>query len=671
MGYGTTGAVGARKRKQDQRDRERAIPRRQCADPKRRSRLERNVPQWLRFYMGERTFPAPWADSHIQIIENAEHAAMTGTGTAVAAPRGDGKTTIYRGVSINLLARRIIRFPVLAGWIKGQADEAFMRWLQMLAESPVFAADYPEITQPFEVSTHNLALRGLTWDDTGERIGAAVRTMHKVIVLPDSIGAIAARSVQGDAKGLNVTLPDGTILRPDFLLLDDAQDAGAADKPTQVSRTIDNIENVFMGLAGPQKRLTTAVTCTVECDGDVSCHFLARPGWKTLRVPRIVTWPGGASGGEWKTKEGDSQRAMWDEWRRLCIEHGQKAARRYYRKHRKDMVVGMAVSWRHRFDKERDVDCYDAAMWDYYDKGPDVFARGQQNQPIDKLAEAQVRVTPDAIVKRAIGPARGTIPEGSIHVVAGADINPGLSGRLGARITWAAAAFQMHQSECIIAYGIHRLDMPKDPTPSQQVTCVYGGLNHLRVMLGGIGVEAIVYDARGWYDKGVTRGQALRYATIPLPSSTCIAIPAEGWPHQAYRPTHKTAIRAFEGCHMARDRVEQQVVSWLAWDSDWFNLQQLRAWLAAPGAPGSCILYAGHHDGEFLNQITTRAFVGMVQKHSGPVYDWARQPGNDDYGDCLAMCRVGAAYYGIGTGGQVARKKYVETRKCKVRRWDE
>jgi hypothetical protein len=46
----------------------------------------------------------------------------------------------------------------------------------------------------------------------------------------------------------------------------------------------------------------------------------------------------------------------------------------------------------------------------------------------------------------------------------------------------------------------------------------------------------------------------------------------------------------------------------------------------------------------------------MVQKHSGPVYDWARQPGSDDFGDCLAMCRVGAAYFGIGTGGQVVKR---------------
>jgi hypothetical protein len=170
-----------------------------------------------------------------------------------------------------------------------------------------------------------------------------------------------------------------------------------------------------------------------------------------------------------------------------------------------------------------------------------------------------------------------------------------------------------------------------------------------------MGCEVLLYDARGWYDKGVTRGQAIRYATVPLPGCECPAVATEGWSHQAYHPKHKTAIRTFEGAHEWKDTIEGQVMKCVAWDADWHNLQQLRAWLAEPGAPGSCIIYAGHHDGEFLSQVPTRAFVGMVEKHSGQVYDWARQPGSDDYGDCLDMCRVGAAYFGIGTGGEQKR----------------
>ena len=209
-----------------------------------------------------------------------------------------------------------------------------------------------------------------------------------------------------------------------------------------------------------------------------------------------------------------------------------------------------------------------------------------------------------------------------------------------------------------MAYGIHKLHMPADPTPSQQVSIVYGGLNELRARLfSDFGCTLLGYDARGWYNKGVTRGQALRYPRTELPGVKCGAIGMEGWSADQYRPTHKTAIRQFESCHLSRDTVEQHPVEWLAWDADWFNLQQLRAWLATPGAPGACTLYRGDHSGEFLQQVTTRAFMGMVQKYRGQVYDWSRTVMNDDYGDCLAMCRALAAYHGIGTCGQVIKQQ--------------
>jgi hypothetical protein len=302
--------------------------------------------------------------------------------------------------------------------------------------------------------------------------------------------------------------------------------------------------------------------------------------------------------------------------------------------------------------------------------GKSSFHAEKQQKPLDPIASAAVRVSPELVASRAIGPARGVTPEGAIRIVAGADINPGASSRLGSRITWVCAAFGMHQTEGVMAYGIHKLHMPNDPTPSQQVSTVYAGLNELRLRLfAEFGCTLLGYDARGWYNKGVTRGQALRYPRIDLPNCKCGAIGMEGWPSEKYRPTHKTAIRQFESCHLARDKVEQQTVEWIAWDADWFNLQQLRAWLATPGAPGSCTLYKGNHDGEFLQQVTTRAFMGMVQKYSGQQYDWAHTVMNDDYGDCLAMCRALASYHGIGTGGVVTvKKKYVETRKCKVQR---
>jgi hypothetical protein len=623
-----------------------------CADPARRARLEDDPVEWLRHYMAG-TFSRPMERPHTEIVAGVMRAHETRGRFVVAAERGIGKSSILWAMILYLALSGRQRYPVCVPWADKALKRAFRFWKNALCFNDALGADYPEFCAPFRHS-RGVAQRVMTttWRDTGEPCGCQLTVGEGMIVLPDRLGAIGGSTINGNIRGLNHPQDDGTVLRPSIVLLDDVQDRQTAKSPVQVADTCAIIDGDVGGCGDPGRDMPMLMACNCIAPGDVSEHYLAHPEWHALRVPCIEAWPVG-----WDDPKSEC-RKLWSEWHELFL--CGKGDRAFYRKHKKVLTRGMKLSAPAAFKgAEKCPDAFYGVLRMYFRMGHEAFMAERQQSPVDPVAEAQVRVTPDMIVKRAIGPARGTAPEGSIRIVAGADINPGISGRLGARITWAAAAFQMHQSECVIAYGIHKLDMPIDPTPSQQVTTVYAGLNQIRVMLSGMGVEALVYDARGWYDKGVTRGQALRYATIPLPSASCSAIPAEGWAHQSYRPTHKTAIRAFEGCHLSRDRVEQQVVTWVAWDSDWFGLQQLRAWLAAPGAPGACILHSGHHESEFLTQVTTRAFVGMVQKHSGQVYDWARTPGNDDYGDCLSMCRVGAAYFGIGTGGAQAAHKAV------------
>jgi hypothetical protein len=368
--------------------------------------------------MGEGAYPLAWSDTHLEIIHNAEQAVLTGTGTAVAAPRGEGKTSVMQGVAVSLLARRMIRFPVLAGWKFDDAKKAFRAWLRMLSDSPEFAADYPELTQPFEVSTHATALKGLTWEDSGEGIGAEIDTISKLIILPDSIGAISARSVQGDAKGLHATLYDGTIVRPDLLLLDDAQDAKRAGNPDAVAKTVDVIENVFMGMGGPNKRLTTFCACTVEAKGDVSEHFLDRPGWTSVRTARISSWPDGWS-------DDDSPvRALWDEWNGIRLDGSTDDNIAFYVQHKDTLTKGMTVSWSERFDPSRgEPDALYSAMWAFYDMGEDVFARMMQNDPLIK-EPAVFDLTPEIITSRITNRLQGEPVEDAELVIVSTDLNP-------------------------------------------------------------------------------------------------------------------------------------------------------------------------------------------------------------------------------------------------------
>lgn len=165
------------------RKKEREIELPPIEDERRRARLERNTDAWLRWYLPN-AFPWPFAKSHHALIEGIEWAAKTGEGFSDAEPRGQGKSTVARGVSVKLAATGVVRFPVLVNWKHADAKDALGLWLKTLCDNPRFAADYPEICAPFIRSTHATALKNLTWAHNGNKCGAMIDTLNKVITLP-------------------------------------------------------------------------------------------------------------------------------------------------------------------------------------------------------------------------------------------------------------------------------------------------------------------------------------------------------------------------------------------------------------------------------------------------------------------------------------------------------
>jgi hypothetical protein len=627
---------------------------RDCADPKRRAKLEADRPAWLRYYF-EGVFFRPFEEPHLAIINGSTEAIKSGGRFAVAAERGIGKSVIEWALAVIDAFSGTSPFPAYVPWQASAVKRAFRFWKNALCFNPLLLADYPEFCAPFAHSRGvSQRLAATVWKggpNDGKATGAQLAICDGMIILPDSRGCIGSATINGNPRGLNHPTPDGRVLRPTSAILDDVQDRDVAKSAAQIMDTIAIIDGDVAGMGEAGAKLPMLMTGNCIAPGDVMAHYLAAENWHSIRVPCVLEWPEGWDDGNGPTAK------MWEVWHELYKRKGKH--RQYYKANRSALTKGFRLSAPGVYAGKREFpDAFCGVMESYYRMGKEAFHAEKQQKPLDPQTEAAVRVTPEQVMTRAIGPARGVAPDGTIRILAAADINPGTTSRLGARITWACAGFGLNQTEGIMAYGIHQLAMPADPTPSQQVSVIYAGLNELRMKLAqDYQCTRLGYDARGWYTKGVTRGQALRYPRVPLPNCTCAAIGMEGWSGDKYSPKHKCAIRQFEGCYLGRDRVEQQTVEWLAWDTDWHNLQQMRAWLATPGAPGACMLYTGNHSSEFMQQVTTRAFMGMVQKSRGQQYDWVRAPGSDDYGDCLAMLRALAAAEGISSGGEVTGAK--------------
>ncbi len=642
-------------RKDAMKERERVLECPPCANPARRNSLEKNTAKWLLFYMPN-AYPFPFSDGHLELIANVEKAARTGTGTATAQPRGEGKTSVLRGVCVKLVVTKQVRFPVLVGWKHDDAAAALGAWLTMLCDTPQFAEDYPELCTPFVYSTHATALKSLKWKHNGQKIGAMVNTMRKIITLPNSLGAIAARSAKGDAKGLSATLIDGSVVRPDFILLDDAQDVDQASNPASVAKIVDKLENVFLGMAGPQNRLTAAAACTVEAEGDVSCHWLNREGWTSSRVSRIAVWPDGSKGGTWDHKKDCKIKALWDDWRDIHLQDGQAKANTFFRKNRKAMVGKMAVSWEHRFDRKRDVCAYDAAMYDWYNLKPDVFARGQQNLPLKKGVDVY-SLTPDVVMSRTVDRAPFEVPQWAEIVLCASDINPSYA------ISTAVYAYGKDATKACLWYGKFEdspLPTSMDMSDQQKEQIIFGALwKHGEQLLrfpkhgkqwaidgGGAQTTVAKRFSYEWNLKHpdmrviVMYGRAGKTARVSAKNDTIRRRGVDGsWIH-------------------CRDKdTTYGWTEWVLWNADYWREIMQRSWTCETNAPGCSTLPKGSHR-EYAEHLCREKLRGKVELNGRMIYDFEKAPGRNDFSDATGMCHVLADMNGIGADGvRVAPKR--------------
>ncbi|MBM3887817.1 MAG: hypothetical protein FJ388_01690 [Verrucomicrobia bacterium] len=536
-------------------------------------------------------------------------------------------------------------------WAANVMRRGLQFWRAALSFNERILADYRWHAAPFAVMRgYSNRLRAAWWqeqdgDQTGPPCGAALKITDGMIVLPDNRGVIGGATINGNPRGLNLPQSDGTVLRPDLALVDDPQDRKVAKSPVLVSETCAKIDGDVAGLgtAGAPFPLLMSGNCVLA--GDVMERYIADANWRALRVSCVETWPTG-----WADK-GPTYR-LWSDWWD-AYQADAKAGAAFYKANRKAMVTGMALSAPHAYKAQRSSllpDEFCVAMRQYWQMGHEAFMAERQQSPVTIEASAALVVQPEQVLVRAVGPPRGRAPEGALRIVAGADINPGLQSRLGPRVTWAVLAFAREQVACVIAYGRERIVMPADPTQAQSAAASFAAIEQVRLKVAAVGADVLFYDARGNWSP---RGLAIRYAMQRTPGIAIV--PAEGWSNEYYRPTHKTAVRRFEGGHECADVVDGVRVRWIAWNADHWGEAMLRGWLAVPGAPGACVLYAGEQEHEFAEQVTMKRLVGKLATSKGIRYDWADRPGDQDYGDAVAMCWAAAAWGGIGTGGVAAR----------------
>ena len=138
--------------------------------------------------------------------------------------------------------------------------------------------------------------------------------------------------------------PDGRSVRPSLVVLDDPQTDDSARSLSQCANRESILAGAVLGLAGPGKKISGIMPCTVIRPGDMADNILDRdkhPEWNGERTRMVYSFP--------------KNESMWQRYAEIRAEglrkgDGGSSATEYYRQNREAMDEGSVVSWPERFN---------------------------------------------------------------------------------------------------------------------------------------------------------------------------------------------------------------------------------------------------------------------------------------------------------------------------------
>ena len=213
------------------------------ADVQRRLANSADIYAFLSCYFPD-VFWGDWTDQRREMVAAILNAARYGGDQAIAAPRGEGKTSIVQCVTIYCVMHGILSFPLIAAATGPNAEQILANIKYQLERNQALADDYPEICDPI-LALDGTAQRGATQTANGKR--TFLKWAQDYIVLPTvrvpdhwdprlrpgqpSLGSGAVITTRGLDSAIRGVLV-GT-KRPDLVIIDDPETRDSARSGVQ------------------------------------------------------------------------------------------------------------------------------------------------------------------------------------------------------------------------------------------------------------------------------------------------------------------------------------------------------------------------------------------------------------------------------------------------------
>lgn len=632
-------------------------------DLARRDACERNLRLFCETY-----FPfacdLKWSNDHLEVLARMETVILHGGLFALAMPRGQGKSTISRSACLWGLLYGHRRYVCLIAATEKLAGRMLKAMKDELQYNDVLAADFRQVCYPLrQLENNGRNCAGQLFDGEQTRTEWA-RDRITFPTMPewacDGVNVnghtVSAVGLTGALRGQFQTLDDGTVVRPEVVILDDPQTRKSAMSESQSETRAAILKGDVLGMAGPTQRIAAIMPCTVIRAGDMADQMLDRkqnPEWCGQRHKMVYAFP--------------TDERRWEAYadmRRQEFENGGdgSVSTGYYAENRVEMDAGAVVSWNERF-KPGELSAIQSAM-NLKIQDRQAFWAEYQNEPLPPDEAAGIELTAETVAEKTSGIARGTVPAECDRLTAFIDVQQEL-------LYYAVGAWEPHFSGSIVDYGAFpdqkrayfTLEDAKNTLsrlhPERGVEGrIYAGL---AVLVDGLlsrewkrpddvplRIERLLIDAGHWTDTVLKFCRESKYAGIVMPSHGQFFGP-DSKPLHEYRPEPGGRL----GFHWRiPGEIRRGAVRHVNIDTNHWKSFVHRRLAVARGDRGCLTLFGDDPKQHRLiadHLVSESCFPQISEKTGRRVEVWKLKPGRPDnhWLDAIAGVCVAASMQGV------------------------
>ena len=617
------------------------------------------------------TFHLAWSPDHLKVIHKIEQAVVQGGLFALAMARGSGKSSIAEVACIWSVLYGHRDFVCLIGSDEGHACDMLDSIKTELDSNDLLLADFPEVCFAIQ------ALDGISNRANGQ-LYQGKRTQigwtAKEIVLPTIAGSHASGAIikvaglTGRIRGMKFKRPDGRTVRPSLVILDDPQTDESARSLSQCANRESILAGAVLGLAGPGKKISGIMPCTVIRPGDMADNILDRdnhPEWNGERTKMIYSFP--------------SNEALWQRYTEIRSEglrngDGGASATEFYGRNQSAMDEGADIAWPERFNYDELSAIQHAMNLRLQDEA--AFFAEYQNDPLPAETVGEHMLTADAVASKLNNLERSLVPISANHLTAFIDVQQKL-------LFFIVVAWEDDFTGYVIDYGTY-------PDQQRSYFTLRDSRQTLATVPDGTGLEGSIYAGLGAITEQLLSREWQRDDGAAMKISRCLI--DANWGHSTdvvyqfcrqssqsalLTPSHGRFVGASsmpfsEYKRRPGDRVGlnwriptvhgKRAIRHVIYDTNWWKSFTHARLAVAMGDRGCLSIFGTNAETHrmFAEQITAEYFV-KTQGRGRTVDEWKPRPEQPDnhWLDCLVGSAVAAAMQGcvlFGTDGQPSKR---------------